>query len=135
MNVCIHFVENWFDVSSGTIDSLHQWNELLCCFGVENLFVINQTNIKWSVGSGRYSVSEYKTLDEFLVETNLDAIFVEQGSGCHYKKHSYSKDQCYLFGGYKNLPRSDVSIPTGKPCLYQMQAVSIILSEATWQLH
>ena len=111
MKVAFTFVDYDLDVSSGTEDSLHQWNELLGAFEVTEVAVINYTTRSNFSALSYPNVNIYDSLNSFLTSTNESVGYVEQGDGLNiYKVENWP--EWLVFGAAADLPHSDINLPT-----------------------
>ncbi len=129
--VCFHHLPFDEDVSSGTDHALHQWVELLMGFGVSEAAVIDEVGIGEFQFPAQLEVTRYSTLDLFLKATS-NHTFVEQG-GPDFRTVSVGPDTWLIFGGWRTLPKPDISLPT-TTAFYAREAAAIVLGGLTWPL-
>lgn len=129
MKVCFHYIDFDDDVSSGTDEALAQWNELLALFEIDEVAVINDTDHDVVLSCPKYFYV-YDDLGEFMDE-HVDHVFVEQGhGGSVFEAGSWvtvEEDSWLVFGAARDLPRSDLSIPS-PVALFGRDAAAVVLT-------
>ena len=125
MNVAFTFVAYDLDVSSGTSDSLHQWNELLAAFQVGRAAIINYVPGFDFSPMSYPEIEIYESIEEFMGSVDGPVGCVEQGDGTIVYDVTVWPDWL-VFGAVADLPRSDISLGTDV-CLYARDAAAFVL--------